>query len=93
MEKGLSLRLGRSSNIRDGEITLPLDQDEPRATKLGRINGMVYDQLYSPAALSRSIDERNYAAESLAEDVRRIICEANAEIAVCFRHSICSLPC
>jgi hypothetical protein len=85
MEKGLSLRLGRSSTIRDGEITLPLDQDEPRATKLGRIHGMVYDQLYSPVGLSRSSDERSYAVESLAEDVRRIIREAHAEVAVCFQ--------
>lgn len=81
-EKGLSLRLGRSSNIRDTEITLQLDPDEPRSTKLGRINGMVYDQLYSPAGLSRPDDERRHVAEALAGDLRELIRETTAEISV-----------
>lgn len=84
IEKGLSLRLGRSSNIRDTEITLPFNLDEPRSTKLGRINGMVYDQLYSPASLSRPDDERSHVAEALARDLRELINETHAEISVCF---------
>lgn len=85
IEKGLSLRLGRSSNIRDAEITLPFDPDGPRSTKLGRINGMVYDQLYSPAGLSRPDDERSYVAEALAGDLRKLINETHTEISVCFQ--------
>jgi Fungal specific transcription factor domain len=85
IEKGISLRLGRSSNIRDGEITLPFDPDsESRSIKLGRINGMIYDQLYSPVGLARLEDERSYTAEALARDLRQLIDETNADISVCF---------
>ncbi|KAF2238759.1 hypothetical protein EV356DRAFT_563475 [Viridothelium virens] len=79
-EKGLSLRLGRSSNIRDAEITLPFVADMPRSVRLGRINGMVYDQLYSPAGLSRLADERSHMAEILAGDLRELIKETRADI-------------
>lgn len=85
IEKGLSLRLGRSSNIRDAEITLAFDPDEPRSIKLGRINGMVHDQLYSPAGLSRPDEERSYLAEALSRDLRELINETHAEISVCLQ--------
>ncbi|KAF2117979.1 hypothetical protein BDV96DRAFT_406881 [Lophiotrema nucula] len=80
IEKGLSLRLGRSSNIRDSEITLPIQSDEPRSTRLGRIHGMVYDQLYSPASLDRPVAERTRAVESLAQSMRLLINDTHAEV-------------
>jgi len=83
LEKGLSLRFSRSSNIRDAEITLPLDLHEPRGNRLGRIQGNVYDQLYSPEGLSRPDDERGRMAEALARELRGLINETHAEIFVC----------
>ncbi|KAI7978784.1 hypothetical protein EIK77_006641, partial [Talaromyces pinophilus] len=80
MEKGISLRLGRSSNIHDAEITLLVSPNEPRFVKLGRINGMVYDQLYSPASLLRPVDNRNYLADVLAGALRQLINDTHAEI-------------
>lgn len=84
MEKGISLRLGRSSNIHDAEITLLVSPNEPRFVKLGRINGMVYDQLYSPASLLRPVDNRNYLADVLAGELRQLINDTHAEISVRF---------
>ncbi|KAI0384226.1 hypothetical protein F5Y04DRAFT_238591 [Hypomontagnella monticulosa] len=81
IDKSLSLRLGRPSNIRDAEITLPIKPDEPRATRLARIQGKVYDQLYSPAGLSRPSNERGPIVEALATELRGLIDEAHDEIA------------
>ncbi|KAI0127176.1 hypothetical protein BJ170DRAFT_624479 [Xylariales sp. AK1849] len=53
-EKNLSLRLSRASNIRDSDITLPLDSDAARPARVASIQGKVYDQLYSPMKSSRS---------------------------------------
>jgi hypothetical protein len=82
LDKGLSLQLSRPSNIRDDEITLPISDKEPRQRRLGRIQGKVYDQLYSQASSSRSIDERGHLAETLAEELRGLINETHAEIFV-----------
>jgi hypothetical protein len=84
MERGISLRLGRSSNIHDAEITLLVNPNESRFVKLGRINGMVYDQLYSPASLLRPLDNRNYLADVLAGELRQLINDTHAEISVRF---------
>lgn len=80
-EKGLSLRLGRPSGIRDAEITLPIASDGHRATRSARIQGQVYDQLYSPGGLSSS-EERGRLARALSEEVRGILTEIRAEISV-----------
>ncbi|KAI0149689.1 hypothetical protein F4776DRAFT_174560 [Hypoxylon sp. NC0597] len=79
-DKSLALRLGQPSNIRDAEITLPLNPDEPRPTRLARIQGKVYDQLYSPAGLSQLDAERGHRAEALAVELRGLIDETRAEI-------------
>lgn len=81
MERGLSFRLGRASHIRDEEITLPI---HPSALKIraAMMQGKVYDQLYSPVGLSRSQNERTHIAQSLVVELRTIIDEADAEIAV-----------
>ena len=83
MEKGLSLRLGRASHIRDEDITLAWESD-PLDIRAARIQGKVYDQLYSPSGLSRTQNERVVIAESLVEELRSLIEEADAEIVVSF---------
>ncbi|WQF88867.1 hypothetical protein CDEST_13881 [Colletotrichum destructivum] len=78
-EKGLALRLGRPSGIRDAEITLLAEPDESRTTRIARIQGQVYDQLYSPAGLT-TLAERKAQAMQLADEVRGIICQIKSEI-------------
>ncbi|KAL0941544.1 C6 transcription factor [Colletotrichum truncatum] len=78
LDKGLSLQLDRPPNFRDADITLPFDTaDETQGTRLARIQGKVYDQLYSPAGLSRPDDERGRDAEVLANQMREIIHEVH----------------
>ncbi|CCF34219.1 fungal specific transcription factor, partial [Colletotrichum higginsianum] len=81
-EKGLALRLGRPSGIRDAEITLLAEPDEPRTTRIARIQGQVYDRLYSPAGLP-ILSERKAQAMQLADEVRSIISQIESEISVC----------
>lgn len=83
MEKGMSLRLGRSSSIRDIDITLPLDGGEERHCRLGRIQGRVWDQLYSPTSIAQ-VDShvRSQLAEGLAEELRELIGKTRTEISV-----------
>lgn len=80
-EKGLALRLGRPSGIRDTEITLPVVCSGNRATRSARIQGQVYDQLYRLGGLS-DFGERGRLARLLAEEVRGILMEIRAEISV-----------
>lgn len=80
-EKGLSLRLGRPSGIRDAEITLPVASSEHLATRSARIQGQVYDQLYSLGGLSNP-EERDRLARALSEEVEGILVEIRAEISV-----------
>jgi hypothetical protein len=82
-EKGLSLRLGRSSSVSDYDITLPLpalEKDECRPyysctirwIKLSSIQGRVYKMLYSPAALSQPPASRAAWAQSLVAETRSL---------------------
>ncbi|RFU31755.1 hypothetical protein B7463_g4585, partial [Scytalidium lignicola] len=81
MEKGLSLRLGRSSNIRDIDVTLPFDREEERHSRLGRIQGKVWDQLYSPTSLAQVDGHvRGQLAEGLAKELRELIGKIHSEI-------------
>ena len=83
MEKGLSLRLGRSSNIRDIDITLPFDKEGERHSKLGRIQGKVWDQLYSPTSLAHANTQvRGQIAEGLADELREIINRTHSDVSV-----------
>ena len=81
LDKALSLRLGRSSSIQDYDISLSTDFDagyvvEPWITiyplwmRLARIQGKVYELLYSPAALSQPEDDRVSHARQLASDMQ-----------------------
>jgi hypothetical protein len=82
-EKGLSLRLGRSSSVSDYDITLPLPDLEQvdckpyysctiRWIKLSSIQGRVYKMLYSPAALSEPQASRSAWAMSLAAEAKAL---------------------
>ncbi|CAH0057298.1 unnamed protein product [Clonostachys solani] len=81
LDKGLSLRFGRAPNILDTEITLPFEQDLPRPVRVARIQGNVYEQLYSPAAISVANNStRIHHAEQLAEQLRSLIAETYTEL-------------
>lgn len=81
LDKGLSFRLGRSSNLRDEEITLPIDiSDEP--VQIARVQGRIYDQLYSPRGLSRPHEERSQIAAVLTAKLKDLVDVTQAEIAV-----------
>ncbi|KAL0779004.1 hypothetical protein CaCOL14_003488 [Colletotrichum acutatum] len=80
LEKGLSLRMGRSSTIRDGDITIPRPRSDtvsnadmmsifPGSTEFATIQGMVYDQIYSPAALMQPQSVRVERARRLGADL------------------------
>lgn len=81
LDKALSLRLGRASSIQDYDISLSMDFDagyvvEPWITiyplwmRLARIQGKVYESLYSPAALSQPEDDRVSHARQLASEMQ-----------------------
>lgn len=93
LDKSLSLRLGRASSIQDFDIiiTIPEDLggtrvDEPWRTmyhlwvKTAEIQGKVYEQLYSPAALSRPERERVFCARQLASEMEVAVMEPFKEL-------------
>ncbi|KAI0101628.1 fungal-specific transcription factor domain-containing protein [Nemania sp. FL0031] len=75
LDKSLSLRLGRSSNFRDAEVTiaLPSDPNIRRCSQTSMIQGKIYEQLYSPAGLAVFNIERGAMAQALASELRGII--------------------
>ncbi|EGU87721.1 hypothetical protein FOXB_01769 [Fusarium oxysporum f. sp. conglutinans Fo5176] len=80
-EKGLSLRLGRCSGVRDSEVSLTRQENQHRSIRLGRIQGKAYDQLYSPEGLTTSNATRCEVADSLSQELQSIIDETHHEIA------------
>ena len=81
-EKGLSLRLGRPSSIRDVEIAPSIALGNHRATRSARIQGQVFDQLYSASAMTTA-EERGMAAWGLAEETKEILVQIRSEVSVC----------
>ncbi|WAO96393.1 Zn(2)-C6 fungal-type domain-containing protein [Fusarium falciforme] len=79
-ESGLSLRLGRSSGIRDSDIVTPVNPNEPRFIKVSRVQRQVYDRLYSPASLSASADDRYQTCQRLSQEMRATIYETRVEL-------------
>ncbi|KAF4436610.1 hypothetical protein FACUT_6205 [Fusarium acutatum] len=79
-EKGLSLRLGRCSGIRDSEVSLICQENQHRSIRLGRIQGKAYDQLYGPEGLNTSNATRCEVASGLAQELQSIIDETHHEI-------------
>lgn len=88
-EKGLSRRLGRSSTIRDSEITIPrprLDGSDtincgwmPKWIELARLQGMVYDQIYSPSILRLPQAAPIARARRLASDLEALVMNVTPE--------------
>lgn len=68
LDKSLSLRLGHSSTLQDFDITLDLPEVSPDTRlsmwevmyqhwiRIGRFQGRIYEELYSPQALSGGSD-------------------------------------
>jgi hypothetical protein len=81
LDKGISLRLGRSSTIRDEEISLSSIPDHP-SIRTARIQGRAYDELYSPKGLLRKDTQRACIAESLATELNQCIIDTRAAILV-----------
>jgi hypothetical protein len=73
--------------MRDTEITLKLEAHEPTEVRHARLQGKVYDQLYSPACLSLPDAQRIAVVEALAEESKGLIAETRAAIAEC----VCTL--
>ncbi|EQB43260.1 fungal specific transcription factor [Colletotrichum gloeosporioides Cg-14] len=86
LEKNLSLQLGRSSTLRDHDITVPLKAIKmgyqiggslgvlsPKWLRISQIEGRVYDEIYSPEALHQGANTRNSRARSLIADLKEII--------------------
>ncbi|KAI0011132.1 hypothetical protein F4779DRAFT_256397 [Xylariaceae sp. FL0662B] len=88
MERNLSLRLGRSSCIRDNEVTLPkaiptmtmgqstkpiLAPVWPYWIELASLQGRIYDEIYSPGALLQPSHVRTSHARDLASELKIIM--------------------
>ncbi|KAI8711625.1 Zn(2)-C6 fungal-type domain-containing protein [Fusarium sp. LHS14.1] len=86
-ESGLSLRLGRSSGIRDSDIATPVNPNEPRFIKVSRVQRQVYDRLYSPTSLSASSDDRYQTCQSLSQEMRATIDETRVELSEATREA------
>ena len=81
LERSLSHRLGRPSGIRDADITLLLHAEAPRPARVGKIQGEVYDQLYSPVSTLGN-EERGFVALRLASEVRELLEQIRIELSV-----------
>ncbi|KAI8712711.1 Zn(2)-C6 fungal-type domain-containing protein [Fusarium sp. LHS14.1] len=83
-DRGLSLRMGRASVIDDRDITIPREFDfsgfplleKPTVPRFwlerATLQGQIYTQLYSPAALTVHPSELGRRAEELAVECRRL---------------------
>ncbi|KAL4804935.1 hypothetical protein BDV18DRAFT_23166 [Aspergillus unguis] len=81
MDRALSLRLGRASTIPDYDIDVSTDLEKGIAPglfeeahtlwiELARIQGLVYEKLYSPAALRQNEETRVVEARNLAAQMQ-----------------------
>lgn len=86
VDKALSLRLGRAATIQDYDISVPMSPNvfgkvEPWNTiytiwiHFARIQGNVYELLYSPKALSQPEEQRVAQARKLAADLQWTVME------------------
>ena len=81
LERSLSFRFNRSSNIRDSEITIPENPASMRHIRLGRIHGKIYELLYSPAALAETNAHwKGNAAELLATELQQMTQEMKEQL-------------
>ncbi|PWY79718.1 fungal-specific transcription factor domain protein [Aspergillus heteromorphus CBS 117.55] len=91
-DRAVSLRLGRASTIQDYDISSPEIMDltavaEPYRTiyplwiQLARIQGKVYELLYSPTALAQPENQRASHARQLASEMQRTVMQPFEKIA------------
>ena len=84
IEKAVSLRLGRSSTIRDHDITVPrlllnrrmtslLHNRLPDWIEVASLYGRVYDNIYSPNALAQPVSIRESRIRALASELEKIM--------------------
>lgn len=84
LEKAVSLRLGRSSTIRDHGITVPrllldrkmislLHNRLPDWIEVASLYGRVYDNIYSPNALGQPVSLREARTRALAAELEKIM--------------------
>lgn len=90
LEKSLSLRLGRPSNIQDYDITVPYPSSSNKIygpligyfrmwVIVSRIQGKTYEQLYSREAICQPIAVRESRACGLAAELKRVTDSTEAE--------------
>lgn len=89
LDKGLCLRLGRASTIRDYDISIPLPGSNPADTdytgkqmvlfwvKLSGLHSRLYEDLYSPCALREDVYSRAEKATKLASEIEEMWAEHN----------------
>jgi hypothetical protein len=105
IDKGLSLRLGRASNLQDYDIDLPLPgpQYVPVSDKFAgmfqrwvneaRVQGLIYEKLYSPHGLKQSAASRAQIVNELVTEAHRIrdhyleVCNPHFQCALSFLHT------
>ncbi|PTB62720.1 hypothetical protein BBK36DRAFT_1128560, partial [Trichoderma citrinoviride] len=73
IDKGLSLRLGRSSNIQEYNVSLPCEPMEMRWNQSASIQARVYDELYSSFGLSRPLADRESSVAALSSELQILI--------------------
>jgi hypothetical protein len=93
LDKGLSLRLGRASFFQDYDIDLPYPElgddalgractEEYRLfIQVSRVQGLVYEQLYSPGALREDAETRIHRAQILVDQLNGLR-ERNLNVSV-----------
>ncbi|KAK3337810.1 hypothetical protein B0T19DRAFT_438446 [Cercophora scortea] len=85
LDKGLALRFGRSSVIQDYDVTMPkamgrhMQVSDPWKVVLNlwiahsELQGKAYEQLYSPAALARPLEQRLESARLLVDAMKELV--------------------
>lgn len=84
LDKNLSLNLGRGSNFPDSDIDAefytpssnpaqrPWDLMALDTIMFARLQGQVYDKLYSASAIDSSVEERSRAVDELSSQVNAL---------------------
>lgn len=83
VDKSLSLRLGRPSNIQDYDVTVPYPSSSSKIhgalmsyfclwVIVSSIQGKTYEQLYSPEAILQPASVREGRARGLAAELQRV---------------------
>jgi len=78
-DKGLALRMGRASSIQDWDITIPLPKPERSRGPLwhyftlwvlcARVQGRIYELLYSPESVTQPAHVRQSRVDTLTREL------------------------